>query len=61
MKINMGSVDRVIRIVVGLAVIGAGIAFKSWWGAVGIVLVATAGVGFCPLYTVLGVSTRKAG
>ncbi len=61
MKINMGSVDRVVRILVGLAVIGAGIAFKSWWGAVGIVLLATAGVGFCPLYTLLGVSTRKVG
>ena len=61
MKINMGSVDRVVRILVGLAVIGAGIVFKSWWGAVGIVLLATAGVGFCPLYTLLGVSTRKVG
>lgn len=59
MKVNMGSLDRILRIVAGLVIIGAGIAFKSWWGAIGVILVATAGVGFCPLYTLLGVSTCK--
>ncbi len=59
MKVNMGSLDRILRIVAGLVIVGAGIAFKSWWGAIGVVLVATAGVGFCPLYTLLGVSTCK--
>ncbi len=60
MKVNMGSLDRILRIVAGLVIIGAGIAFKSWWGAIGVILVATAGIGFCPLYTVLGVSTDRA-
>ncbi len=59
MKINMGSVDRVLRIVAGLVIIGVGIAFKSWWGAVGVIPLATAAIGFCPLYTLLGVSTCK--
>lgn len=59
MKINMGSVDRVLRIVAGLVIIGAGIAFKAWWGVIGVLLLATAALGFCPLYTLLGVSTRK--
>lgn len=59
MKINMGSVDRVLRVVAGLVIIGAGIAFRSWWGVIGVILLATAAIGFCPLYTLLGVSTRK--
>lgn len=59
MKINMGSVDRVLRVVAGLVIIGAGIAFRSWWGLIGVILLATAAIGFCPLYTLLGVSTRK--
>ncbi len=59
MKINVGSVDRVLRVVAGLVIIGAGIAFRSWWGVIGVILLATAAIGFCPLYTLLGVSTRK--
>lgn len=59
MKINMGSLDRILRVVAGLVIIGAGIAFRSWWGVIGVILLATAAIGFCPLYTLLGVSTRK--
>lgn len=59
MRVNVGSVDRVVRIVAGLVIVGAGIAFKSWWGAVGVIPLATAGVRFCPLYTLLGVSTCR--
>ncbi len=59
MKINMGSVDRVLRVVAGLVIIGAGIAFRSWWGVIGVIPLATAAIGFCPLYALLGVSTRK--
>ena len=59
MKVNVGSLDKVLRVVVGLVIIGAGIAFRSWWGVIGVIPLATAAVGFCPLYTLLGVSTRK--
>ncbi|MBI5692248.1 MAG: DUF2892 domain-containing protein [Verrucomicrobia bacterium] len=57
MKTNVGSADRLIRIVAGLAVIGAGVFFKSWWGAIGVVPLATAALGFCPLYPSLGLNT----
>lgn len=59
MKQNVGSIDRVLRIVVGVAVIGAGIFFKSWWGAVGAVPLLTALIGWCPAYLPLGLSTCK--
>lgn len=65
MTANMGTVDRVLRIVVGLALIGAalgvyGPAYQSVWGWIGIVPLATAVVSWCPLYTILGIRTCKA-
>ena len=61
MKANIGSVDRAIRIVVGLALLGAGYYFKSWWGLVGLGPILTAIFRFCPAYVPLGMSTCKAG
>jgi hypothetical protein len=56
MQKNIGSIDRAARLVVGivlLALVYAGPA--RWWGLVGLVLIATASVSFCPLYTILGI------
>lgn len=58
MQANMGTADRVIRLVAGLVVVGAGIYFGSWWGAVGLVLIATALMRWCPAYLPFGISTR---
>ena len=60
MNRNVGSTDRVIRIILGAAMVGAGVYFQSWWGAVGAVPVLTAFMGWCPPYTLLGINTRKA-
>ena len=57
---NVGSPDRLIRIVLGLAAIAAGILFHTWWGALGLILIVTAGIGWCPIYRVLGLSSKKA-
>ncbi len=54
---NVGDVDRTVRIVLGLGILGAGIYFKSWWGAVGIVPLGTAALGVCPAYLPFGLST----
>jgi len=59
MKRNIGGVDRALRLVVGLAVAGAGVYFQSWWGAIGLVLVATAAMAWCPPYALLGISSCK--
>lgn len=59
MTCNIGGKDKVIRWIVGLAVLGAGFYFKSWWGLLGIIPIMTAIVGFCGLYKVLGISTCK--
>ena len=59
MNKNVGSTDKVIRIIIGAAIVGAGVSFKSWWGAVGIVPILTALMGWCPPYALLGINTSK--
>lgn len=59
MKLNVGTADRIIRIILGLAGIGIALAGISPWGWVGVVPLATGAVSFCPLYVALGLSTRK--
>jgi hypothetical protein len=58
MKTNVGGIDRVARIVLGLALIALTLTGTiGVWGWIGVVLVATAAMGFCPVYTVLGFNT----
>jgi len=59
MKANVGGIDKVVRIVVGLALIAWGVIAGNWWGAVGIIPLATALMGFCPAYPLIGMNTRK--
>lgn len=60
MKANMGTVDRSLRVVVGLVLVGlAATGTVGWWGWLGLVPLATALIGWCPAYTLLGVSTCK--
>jgi len=54
---NIGTIDKVGRIVAGLAIIGAGIYTQSWWGVIGLVPLGTALVGVCPAYLPFGLST----
>ncbi len=58
MKANVGGFDRLIRIVAGIVLIAlAAMGTIGWWGLIGIVPLATAALGSCPLYTILGLST----
>ncbi|PKK83150.1 MAG: DUF2892 domain-containing protein [candidate division Zixibacteria bacterium HGW-Zixibacteria-1] len=59
MKTNMGSVDRIIRLIIGLVVIALGIYYGSWWGLLGLVPIITALIGFCGFYVPFGISTCK--
>ena len=62
MKKNMGNTDRLIRIVLGLVLVAILIFVQSAWrwvGLLGIVLVVTALINFCPLYTLFGINTNK--
>jgi hypothetical protein len=58
MSKNEGGLDRTVRIVVGLALIAAAATGTvGAWGYVGVVPVITGSMGWCPLYTLLGVNT----
>lgn len=54
---NMGGTDRIVRLILGLAIVAAGVYYKSWWGAIGAVPILTAMVGSCPAYLPFGIST----
>lgn len=57
MKKNVGGMDKILRIVLGVVIIGAGVYFNSWWGAIGALPLITGLVGRCGLYYPMGVST----
>ena len=60
MKANVGSADRAIRLVLGLVLLSGYFwlgGAARWVALIGLALVVTAGLSFCPLYTLLGIST----
>lgn len=59
MEINVGSTERLLRIIVGVVIIGLGLYLQSWWGVVGIIPLLTGLFRFCPLYKMLGMNTCK--
>jgi hypothetical protein len=67
MSTNEGGLDRALRIIIGLGLIGAalgfyGPAYTTVWGWIGIIPVVTGLIGWCPAYSAIGVNTcsRKA-
>jgi hypothetical protein len=59
MTCNIGTTDRIIRLVIGVAIAALGFYYKSWWGLLAIIPLATAALGFCGLYVPLKISTIK--
>jgi hypothetical protein len=60
MKANVGGIDKVIRIVAGLAILSLVFILDGsarWWGLVGIVPLFTGLFGVCPAYSLFGINT----
>ncbi len=60
MKTNVGSADKIVRIVVGIGLLSLFFILEGsmkFLGLIGIVPIATALMGWCPLYSVIGVNT----
>ncbi|MBL8471879.1 MAG: DUF2892 domain-containing protein [Rhodocyclaceae bacterium] len=58
MKSNVGGIDRIVRILAGLALIGlAATGNVGVWGWIGVVPLATGLIGWCPAYLPFGLST----
>ena len=58
MKLNVGGIDRILRIVVGLVLIGLTLTGNiGVWGWLGVVPLATGAIGWCPPYAIFGFNT----
>ncbi|MGB1025475.1 MAG: YgaP family membrane protein [Rhodospirillaceae bacterium] len=57
---NVGTIDRALRVIVGLALIAlAATGTVGIWGYIGVVPIATAAIGWCPAYLPFGIKTYK--
>jgi hypothetical protein len=64
MKVNESTIDRVIRLIIGVVLIAAGYFFATGVGSIvlyvlGAVMLFTAATGFCLIYKLFGASTKK--
>jgi hypothetical protein len=57
MKLNVGGIDRVLRIGAGLGLVAWAAVGGPVWAWIGVVPLATGAVGFCPFYPLLGLNT----
>jgi len=57
MTCNIGKIDKIIRLVLGVVIIALGVVNNSWLGAIGLIPLGTALIGWCPLYSILGINT----
>jgi len=61
LKNNVGKIDRIIRIVVGIILVGnVFYALQHPIGWLGVILIVTGIAGICPLYSILGINTKSA-
>jgi len=60
MNPNVGTIDKVIRVIIGAALISlVFVGPQTPWGWIGVIPIVTALVSFCPLYAILGIKTCK--
>ncbi len=54
---NMGGIDKGVRVVAGVAALGLGYYYQSYWGLIGLIPLTTIMINWCPLYSPFGIST----
>ena len=59
-QLNIGNVDRMLRILLGIVLVGLAMwGTIGWWGYVGVVPLLTGMAAFCPIYRLLGIRTTS--
>ena len=62
MEKNIGDIDKIIRIVIGIGLLSLVFLLQGdirWIGLIGIVPLVTVAIGWCPGWALLGINTRK--
>lgn len=64
MQKNVGTIDKVLRVIIGLGLLSLIFVLEGdlrWLGLIGLVPLATVALSWCPLYSLLGLRTNKGG
>lgn len=59
MKKNVGYGDSIVRTLIGAIIVSVGIYYQNYWGLLGLILVFTGVVSFCPIYRLFKISTMR--
>ena len=59
MSSNVGRIDSLVRFVLGISVMVTGVAYHSHWGFAGLVIFITSFIHWCPIYKIIGISSRE--
>jgi hypothetical protein len=59
LQCNVGTVERKLRVIAGVAILAIGVYYGSWLGLIGLMPIFTGSSGYCPAYVPFGVSTAK--
>ena len=58
---NVGGIDQILRIVLGVVICTIGVIYNNWWGLVGLIPLMTGTMSWCPLCNLMGLSSLKIG
>ena len=56
---NVGGIDQILRIVLGVVICTIGVIYNNWWGMVGLIPLVTGTMSWCALYNLMGLSSPK--
>lgn len=54
---NIGTLDKIVRVILGILIIAYGVVSESLLGLIGLIPLVTAAISWCPLYPLVGIST----
>ena len=58
---NVGGIDQILRIVLGVVICTIGVIYNNWWGMAGLIPLVTGIMSWCPLNNLVGLSSLKIG
>ena len=56
---NVGGIDQILRIVLGVVICTIGVIYNNWWGMVGLIPLVTGTMSWCPIYNLVELSSLK--